>query len=389
MTLHLDAQPQTTRAELLPSRDHAHSNEGQPVSWPAIQTEAARPRAIHAARRGVPLLTLPPPHAVPTRSRLIASLPEDVLLLCRSALERPGSRHGRARAALASRLPPVPRGRRSAGLSRLAATQPADCETHDAFFRIRRCDAAPAERFLLGLFDAHRLLRRDIAQTVTSLPDERLAILADGLLAILAAAIGHAKLAPSRWKRQERETSPDNAGLRWIRGHQIFAVLSQGMIFALAEMDGADRSGDAARRAGAAELMADLLAASAVSLELTGDFPESYYRQTVRVGMESPFLPRGFSGLLSRDHRELVAQMKRLRPMIDRLREQAPELHARITRNLGAVYASHKHVCARFVGADQSSLLMAETQGRSAVEQIDRFGAMRLRSWAPAAETGR
>lgn len=339
---------------------------------------------IAASRHGVPILALPEPQDIPNRQGLIASIPESVLDVCRRDCARPRSRYGRAMAALGARLPCAPRGRRSHGAYLVDTKQPADIDTHDEFFRIRRVDAAPGEAFLLGLFKSLLILERDLAETPTALSDERLAVLAGALQETLAAALGSQAAAPLGLARREEPAPTDHAGKRWIRGHQIFAALSQGMIFALNAMEQADLGGDTARMGEAAGLSATLLSASAVSLELTGDFPEAYYREVVRVGMESPFLPRGFSGLLSGDHRHLVGQMKRLRPTIDRLRERQPEKHARIYEALGAVYASHRHVCARFVGAEQSSLLMAPTAGRSAVEQIDRFKAMRLRSWAPA-----
>lgn len=352
---------------------------------PAIEPP---PCPIGVSRRRIPLLALPSPHLVPSRSEL-AILPPPLLGLCRAALARPGSRHSRAIAALASRIPTAPRGVASRSAYQVSTSQPADLQTHDEFFRIRRCDVAPAEAFLLGLFRALQVLRSDIEETRTTVPDARLALLSGALEATLAAALGTDVVAPLRWTRQHDQAPPDSSGLRWIRGHQIFAALSQGMIFALTEMESADHAGDAKAVGDAAGLMADLLGASAVSLELTGDFSEAYYRDVVRVGMESPFLPRGFSGLLSGDHRHLVTQMKMLRPVIERLEARQPGRHARIVENLGAVYASHKHVCARFVGAEQSSLLMARPTGRSAVEQIDKFRAMRLRSWATAAEPER
>ncbi len=355
----------------------------QAPSSTLIASSEVKACPIGVGRLAVPILALPSPDAVPSPAELAQAVPGALLSLCRASLARPGSRHSRAKAALAARIAPAPALRISPSAYQLATSQPSDPETHDEFFRIRRCDTAPPERFLLGLFNALQVLRRDLQETMTSLPDSRLAVLAGALQATLATALGAEAIAPLRWTRQEGQAPPDNAGLRWIRGHQIFAVLSQSMIFALNGMEHGDLTGDAAVVGKAADLMADLLAASAVSLELTGDFSDSYYREVVRVGMESPFLPRGFSGLLSNDHRQLAALMKRLRPTIDRLQAQQPEKHARIVDNLSAVYASHKHVCARFVGAEQSSLLMARQSGRSAVEQIDKFKAMRLRSWTP------
>jgi hypothetical protein len=170
---------------------------------------------------------------------------------------------------------------------------------------------------------------------------------------------------------------PDGAKWRWIRGHQIFAPLTQGLIFSLDALEAARDIGESFE---AAALCRALLLASARALEFAGDFPVEIYRESIRASMETPYLPKGFSGLLSADHRRFVAKMRVLRPAIERLKTMAPKAHAGVVAALAQVYESHKFVCDRFVGSDEASLLMASDCSRSAVEQIDRFKQMRLRA---------
>lgn len=339
---------------------------------------------IAASRRAVALLDMLAPEAVPSPQDIRSALPSEVLAACVAALSGPGFRFRGAGAALLSQLPATSRRRSDRVAFMLHTGEPADAETHDAFFRIHRVGHESPAAFLHGLFRIVSILRCDLEETPTGIDGSRLAIVAGAIRSTLAAALGARSAgATFSWRRAIAPVYADHPARRWLRGHQIFAGLSQCIIFALNALERADGAGDDAALAQAADLIAELFAASAVSLELTGDFPEQAYRDIIRVSMENPFLPKGFSGLLSNDHRHMVARMKGLRPTIDRLRERCPEIHALIMANLAAVYASHGHVCERFVGAQQASLLMSQRVGRSAVEQIDRFKTMRLRSWAP------
>lgn len=330
----------------------------------------------------VALLILPDPDLVPSIDDIAAMLTDDVRDACLAELHAAHPKSTRVEAVLRHALPSRPARAQSRIRFMVETGQPADPATHDEFFRIGRSkDHAPAT-FILGLFKALDILRGDLESTPTTLDAGRLQSLAGAFGKTLALALGNDGIAETFcWKAPKVPATDDYSVRRWVRGHQLFACLSQGLLFAFQALGEADRAARPQDVRKAASLIAALLEASACSLELTGDFPEALYSQSIRVSMESPFLPTGFSGLLSDDHRQLVLRMKLLRPVIERLRDQQHDLHALIFEKLNAVYASHKHVCARFVGPAQSSLLMSQSSSRSAVEQIERFRQMRVRSW--------
>jgi hypothetical protein len=159
--------------------------------------------------------------------------------------------------------------------------------------------------------------------------------------------------------------------------------LSQGLIVAVNALEAATTAQDTVGRNAAADLMAAAMEACGRALEFTGDFQVEVYDELIRANMSPPHQPEGFSGLLSVDHRELVFRLKAARPAIDRLRAEDPERHAKVVDALAGVYDRHKHVCAKFVGTQRASLLMAEERGRSGVDQLERFKNSRLRQLGP------
>jgi hypothetical protein len=170
-----------------------------------------------------------------------------------------------------------------------------------------------------------------------------------------------------------------------MRGHQIFTALSQGLIVGVNALQAATAAQDTPARDAAADLMATAMEACGRALEFTGDFRVEAYEDLIRASMSPPNQPEGFSGLLSVDHRELVFRLKAARPAIDRLRAEDPDRHAKVVDALTGVYDRHKHVCAKFVGTQRASLLMAEDRGRSGVDQLERFKITRLRQLGPKA----
>jgi hypothetical protein len=212
-----------------------------------------------------------------------------------------------------------------------------------------------------------------------------LAAIAEALAAALAIGIGIAIGAPAgragtNWTRAERPVEVLHAVRRWIHGHQVFAALTQALIFAFEAIDTAGAAGNDAALMEAADLAAITLRACAASLRFTGDFPAEVYEDLIRISMGSPFQPDGFSGLLSSDHRHLVRRMKLTKSSLDALRERDASAYERIAAELAGVYDAHKCVCSRFVGTDRSSLMMVREVGRSAIDHLDRFKTTRLRA---------
>ena len=173
---------------------------------------------------------------------------------------------------------------------------------------------------------------------------------------------------------------------RWIVGHQIFAVLTQGLVMALQDFEAAMAEGDAAVAAGGLALGADLLVASAVAFRFACDFPPELYRDVIRPRMMPPHMQEGFSGLLSADHRVLVQVLGRLQPLMAAAAAQCPMHHARLTLALQRVYDDHKFICARFGGASAPSLRGRTCSHLSGVEQLEGYRRARLRLLRPGNE---
>jgi hypothetical protein len=174
---------------------------------------------------------------------------------------------------------------------------------------------------------------------------------------------------------------------RWVLGHQIFAALTQALIFSLQEFELAMRHRDQQGAADALKVAADLFVASATAFRFTADFPASFYRNVVRPSMMAEQVGEGFSGLLSADHRQLVAVLVRTRPlMIEAATCLAPE-HGRLTSALNQVYDDHRFVCARFDGTKNPSLLCPHSSALTGVEQLERYRHARVGLLRPASAT--
>ena len=247
---------------------------------------------------------------------------------------------------------------------------------HDQFFHVSRVKAASPALFARSVLQAIAVLEEDIAHAPSSLADDQLSELDQSLRAILAFALA---LPRPRLRRIHRGASALPGGAvesRWIRGHQIFAVLTQGLILAFNALQAAT-PGSRKDRARAADLMAQLLRGSAQSLLFTGDFPPELYDVIIRDSMCPPNLPAGFSGLLSDDHRHLVRCMKLGRSVLDHLQQTDLPRHQAISAALAHVYDSHSSVCSQFGGSERTSLLLGPEQERSGVEQINKFKSLR------------
>ena len=165
---------------------------------------------------------------------------------------------------------------------------------------------------------------------------------------------------------------------RWVLGHQIFAALTQGVIFALQGFEVATREPDHQHAREALKLAADLLMASATAFRFTADFPPSAYRDVVRPSMMARHVGEGFSGLLSVDHRQLVALLVRMRPLMGEAVTRFASEHKHLTLALNHVYENHKFVCAQFVGAKKPSLRCPNSGPLPGVEQLQRYQRARV-----------
>lgn len=346
-------------------------------------TERRRvPRApIAKPQWAVPRIDFLLPEQVPTRRAILAALDAPTLAACRAAVTGTAADRGAALACLTA-LVPAETGERSCDPPALiVAGDGANPEVHDHFFRVRRLGHGHPAGYLLSLLAAHRVLQRDLEDAQTSLEDADLSAIGQALLSAIAIGIG-ADRPPARadWTPAARPVASDQAVRRWIRGHQIFAALTQGLIFAFEAIEAASAGPDDAAMFEAADFAALVLRACAGALRFTGDFPPDVYEDLIRISMGAPFQPDGFSGLLSSDHRHLVRRMKLTRPSLERLNERGASRYEAIAAALAAVYDAHKCVCSQFVGTDRSSLMMVREVGRSAIDHLDRFKSARMRA---------
>ncbi len=377
VTAKIDTAPETAFCEEEDSVPSGPAQSGSPLRG------SRNPSPLDRARRAVAYADMPMPEDLPDRLGFAAGVPAGLRAVCAAELSSPDIRFRDTITALKDLLP------RASGVdaARIAfmidTGQACDIDSHDHFFRIRRSAGSAPVAFLASQIRTLHVLQTELKSTPTTLDPARLVAMADAIRGTIAFAVGIE--APAGAALAITGTAPtseaDGSISRWVRGHQIFAALSQGLIFTLAALEQAERDDDAGTVSLTAGLVIELLHASATALELTGDFPAARYNASIRISMDTPYFPAGFSGVLSRDHRQLVGRMKMMRPAIEAFERRDPGLHARIGVALSAVYASHKHVCARFVEPDAASLLMAATAERPATEQIDRFRKMRLRAW--------
>jgi hypothetical protein len=130
---------------------------------------------------------------------------------------------------------------------------------------------------------------------------------------------------------------------------------------------------------------------SGAALAFTGDFPYPAYAARVRPTLIPPNAPPDMTGLRWRDHEYLIRVLSELRPVFAALPEGLREEREGFADALTEAYDAHKMVCAHFVGADQSSVLMATRTNEAAVSTLERFKRSRrgLVSGRTSPERGR
>jgi hypothetical protein len=250
---------------------------------------------------------------------------------------------------------------------------------HDQYFHVCRVSGSAGTDFLRSILMAAKLFHADMASVYGPLDAQRFAAVGSGFAALIGAIAGIrvAPVEPTATAACAAPTAVDPMR-RWVLGHQIFATLTQGIIFALQDFEIAARAPDPARAREALKIAADLLMASASAFRFTGDFAPSAYRDLVRPSMMPPRAGEGFSGLLSIDHRQLVAMLVRTRPLMTETATRFAPEHQRLAMALNHVYEDHKFVCAQFDGAKKPSLRCPRSGPLPGVEQLDRYQRARV-----------
>jgi hypothetical protein len=263
-----------------------------------------------------------------------------------------------------------------------AARPGADIAGHDRFFHIRRIAGPKSAVFLHSILAAASLFHAEVAAEPAR--SGYFGAVGAGFAALLGHLAGAATApidlaaAPAPVGTSSREPAH-----RWVVGHQIFAALTQGLVMALQEFEGAMEAGDDELVGSALALASDLLLASAASFRFACDFPPAAYENQIRPSMMPPHVGEGFSGLLSDDHRCLVQVMTRLRPLMAEAAARFSAGHERLTSSLRRVYADHKFICARFGGAEAPSLRGRTCGHLSGVQQLENYERARSRLLRP------
>jgi hypothetical protein len=274
---------------------------------------------------------------------------------------------------------------------RFKSTQPAqpvstkDDDIHDQFFYIRRVVGDHREIFFRMVIWTNSVFLRDIEEAPFSLSIRELDALDHAFMALESWALGISITQTARVKTWKRSSAPYQSMLRWIRGHQIFAALTQGLIVAFSELAAAisridvssDQNGSSVESG--VDFVVALLHGSRAALEFTGDVPPEDYLNIIRPSMTPPLVPETFSGLLSTDHRRLMHVLRQIKPSLDLLQTQFPDDHQRLAQAFLEMYESHKFVCERLVGKSPSLMMSTGVSAKSGVEELDKFKARRMK----------
>ena len=277
----------------------------------------------------------------------------------------------------------------AAVLDRLPARQP-DLETtsqvedaaHDDYFRIERVAPTPAALVDLA-YSARQLLVQDVHESVPmadyALVDRIDRALVDMLACMAGGSVGDG-VSVTEWTSTGIERVPL---ARWVRGHQVFVAMTQGLVFAFRAMAAAVKAGETADVARWADLAISLLDGSTATFEFTGDFSTDEYTDLVRPSMMPPHTQFCLSGMMSVDHRYFVTVVRDMKPALKALHALDADRHARIAGALRSVYDSHIHTCERFVGNQPSIMTEGKTE-KSGVSLLEHFRTIRLRPFAEA-----
>lgn len=260
-----------------------------------------------------------------------------------------------------------------------------DGDPHDAYFRVARTDCPAGEGYLRGLLHA---LGIHLSEAQSKEEAAAYRVVPHALKRLWCDALGVTADAPATGDRAEPLTfsrpamqhlAPDPVR-RWVRGHQVFAVITQGLIWSFHQLGQAveDKDGDATVRA--LNRLTLLFDASAAGFRFASNFDPRHYADTIRPSMCEPHVAKGFSGTLSSDHGRLVSLMVLMRPVLAQVQAQCPQPYAAMTDALSALYEDHKFVCERFDGGTKASLRGEGRAGaHSGVEMLDRFKTQRMK----------
>lgn len=253
---------------------------------------------------------------------------------------------------------------------------------HDDYFRIERV-APSADAFIELAYTGRLLLLHDVLASVPT-SDRALVDRIDRSLVDLLSCMAGGRVGDGVSVTEWTSTGTQRAPLdRWVRGHQIFVVLTQGLVFAFRAMAAALKANETDDVSRWADLAASLLDGSQATFQFTGEFSTEEYNDLVRPSMMPPHTPFCLSGMMSVDHRYFVTTVRDMKPALKALHTQDSDRHVRIAAALRSVYDSHIHTCERFVGNQPSIMTEGKTE-KSGVSLLEHFRTIRLRPFAEA-----
>ena len=191
--------------------------------------------------------------------------------------------------------------------------QPDDL-AHDAYFHIQRVEGDEVAVFVRMAIAARLIFLNEVDESPVSISQEHLSLIDRSLADLIACLLGGSVNSSPHVTSFECRGHEIKVMPRWIRGHQIFAALTQGLIFSFHAMAHALRSGNGQEMRRWADLTISLFRGSGSAFELTGDYSAEDYTILVRPSMMPPACPIGLSGLMSFDHRFLIQTIRDMRP---------------------------------------------------------------------------
>src|ERR1700686_2471516 len=144
--------------------------------------------------------------------------------------------------------------------------QPEDV-AHDAYFHIQRVENDAPAVFARTVFSARLILLEEVEEAPSN-PDASSQLI-DRALADLTSSLQGGVVTARYVTAWEPTSGSRQAMRRWIRGHQLFAALTQGVIFSFQSMARALRAGKSQEVQRWADLSISLLRGSGAALQFT------------------------------------------------------------------------------------------------------------------------
>ena len=149
-----------------------------------------------------------------------------------------------------------------------------------------------------------------------------------------------------------------NSLSRWIDSHHSFFVFISVLITLQKSIKTSIDERDYIEAKESLWAAAALLRASTSALRLAGDIDPEIYDQ-IRLTMEPPHVPKGFSGLLSADHAVLIKSIRSVGKDLFRHRNKLTPAIEFYWQSWEDCYAAHANVCSSAV--DDNGSLRADS----------------------------